>query len=111
MPTRVQLSRAKGWRMPENTVKVDRTTKWGNPFTVGVAGTRARCVQLFDYMCGGYFCISRAPTLEAQGAYITMAKRDLHELRGRNLACWCPLDQPCHADALLRAANHGGEPC
>jgi len=31
-PIRVQLSRKKGWRMPANTVKVDRTTKWGNPF-------------------------------------------------------------------------------
>jgi hypothetical protein len=31
-PVRIQLSRAKGWRMPENTVKVDRSTKWGNPF-------------------------------------------------------------------------------
>lgn len=27
------------------------------------------------------------------------------ELRGRDLACWCPLDQPCHADVLLRLAN------
>jgi hypothetical protein len=26
-------------------------------------------------------------------------------LRGRNLACWCPLDQPCHADVLLELAN------
>ena len=34
-PRRVQLSRAKGWRMPPNTVKVDRTTKWGNPFKIG----------------------------------------------------------------------------
>lgn len=32
---RVQRSRQKGWRMPPNTVKVDRTTKWGNPFSVG----------------------------------------------------------------------------
>jgi hypothetical protein len=35
MPERIQLKRAKGWRMPENTVKVDRTTKWGNPFVPG----------------------------------------------------------------------------
>jgi hypothetical protein len=26
-------------------------------------------------------------------------------LRGKNLACWCPLDQPCHADVLLDLAN------
>ncbi|WP_054246412.1 DUF4326 domain-containing protein [Rhodococcus jostii] len=27
------------------------------------------------------------------------------ELPGRDLACWCPLDQPCHADILLELAN------
>jgi len=26
-------------------------------------------------------------------------------LRGKNLACWCALDQPCHADVLLELAN------
>lgn len=32
----------------------------------------------------------------------------LEPLRGRDLACWCPLDdplRPCHADTLLRLAN------
>lgn len=29
----------------------------------------------------------------------------LAPLRGRDLACWCPLDQPCHADVLLELAN------
>jgi hypothetical protein len=27
------------------------------------------------------------------------------ELAGRDLACWCPLDQPCHAAVLLAIAN------
>jgi hypothetical protein len=26
-------------------------------------------------------------------------------LKGKNLACWCKLDEPCHADFLLRLAN------
>jgi hypothetical protein len=30
---------------------------------------------------------------------------DLTELAGHDLACWCPLDQPCHADVLLELAN------
>jgi hypothetical protein len=34
-PTRIQLRLTKGWRMPPNTVKVDRSTRWGNPFKVG----------------------------------------------------------------------------
>ncbi|MDT7935250.1 MAG: DUF4326 domain-containing protein [Sphingomonadaceae bacterium] len=29
----------------------------------------------------------------------------LRVLRCKNLACWCPLDQPCHADVLLELAN------
>src|SRR5699024_4075911 len=31
------------------------------------------------------------------------------ELSGRVLACWCPLDQPCHADVLIEIANERGE--
>ena len=33
-PIRIQLRRTKGWRMPENTVRVTRPSKWGNPFVV-----------------------------------------------------------------------------
>ena len=29
----------------------------------------------------------------------------IRALKGRDLACWCPLDQPCHADVLLEIAN------
>jgi hypothetical protein len=28
-----------------------------------------------------------------------------HDLAGHDLACWCPLDQPCHADVLFELAN------
>jgi hypothetical protein len=35
MPDRIQLSRAAGWRMPPNTVKVDRSTLYGNPWAAG----------------------------------------------------------------------------
>lgn len=40
-PVRVQLRRLKGWRMPENTVKVCRPSKWGNPWKVGVDGVHS----------------------------------------------------------------------
>ncbi len=96
-PTRIQLSRLKGWRMPANTVKVDRTTKWGNPFVVGVDGTREECVDQFALMF--------AQGDRSTHAYMTMAKAHLEELRGKNLACWCSLDLPCHADVLLEIAN------
>jgi hypothetical protein len=31
------------------------------------------------------------------------------ELAGRDLACWCPPGEPCHADVLLQVANRTGE--
>ena len=54
MAERIQLSRKKGWRMPSNTVKVDRTTKWGNPAIVGKDGTQPECVYLYVLMLAGY---------------------------------------------------------
>lgn len=104
-PHRVQLRRAKGWRMPPNTVKVDRTTPWGNPFVVGRDGTQERCVQLFRNLLGGYLCLSSGPGMKDQQAYLAHAGAHVDELRGKNLACWCALDKPCHADVLLRVAN------
>lgn len=100
---RVQLSRAKGWRMPENTVKVDRSTRWGNPFKLhgdGYPMTAEVAVMLFerhvtDEKRLGWVMAGRLTNLED-------VRR---ELRGKNLACWCGLDQPCHADVLLRLAN------
>lgn len=98
MPERIQLSRKKGWRMPPNTVKVDRSTKWGNPYTIkgaraaGYKGTDAEiarmCVDEFRAWMRGW----RHDELRAS-------------LRGKNLACWCPADQSCHADVLLEVAN------
>jgi hypothetical protein len=38
------------------------------------------------------------------------AQYDIAPLRGKNLACWCALDQPCHADVLLELANSGERP-
>ena len=93
-PLRVQLSRRKGWRMPENTVKVGRPGKWGNPYkedrTEG-GKDRAWAVSAF-----------RAHYHNDQ-EYRALVVR---ALRGKNLACWCPLDGgPCHADVLLDWAN------
>jgi hypothetical protein len=101
---RVRLSRAKGWRMPPNTVKVDRATCWGNPFVVGRHGTAAECVDLYRKLASGLICLSTGNIQEQQTARANMlvARTDL---RGRNLACWCALDKPCHADVLLEISN------
>jgi hypothetical protein len=94
-PSRIQLSRRKGWRMPSNAVKVDRSTPFGNPYQAGTDGNgdRAYLAGLFrDY-------------LNREGAGSALADRARRELRGKNLACWCPLGGPCHADVLLEIAN------
>lgn len=89
-PQRVQLSRKRGWRMPPDTVKVDRSTRWGNPFLIGRDGTREECMARFRE-----YAIGDMEFLEAVRK----------ELRGHHLACWCRLDEACHADTLIELAN------
>lgn len=112
-PKRIQLSRAKGWRMPANAVKVDRSTPWGNPFKVdacretGYRGTdeqiAARCVGAFEAWLGPFWRDNwQGPESEAARSRIL---DNIHELRGKDLACWCKLGAPCHADVLLELAN------
>lgn len=95
--------------MPPNTVKVDRTTDWGNPFYVapepegGITDDRwcmtaAEAVSKFRWFQkqpGNLLVGDRCPKPLSIAAY----------LRGKNLACWCKLGTPCHADVLLEIAN------
>lgn len=93
-PKRIQQRRTKGWRKPEGAIAVGRGTRWGNPYSVKEFG-QALVVQ-------GY----RAALVE--GRLVRATVEDVRrELAGRDLMCWCPLDQPCHADVLLEIANGG----
>lgn len=106
MPERVQLSRTKGWRMPPNTVKVDRSTIFGNPFTVQGArdaGYKGSDAEL-QAMCASFFRNAMLRRLPA----VTTHLQHIEELRGKNLACWCKPGTPCHADVLLEFANREG---
>lgn len=105
-PRRIRLSRAKGWKMPPNTVKVDRSTRWGNPFLVTSRRPRTRAVELYQIMLLlGFGVVGEEPTLTVQREYLMFARAYLHDLRGKNLACWCPPGAPCHADVLLKIAD------
>ena len=110
MPKRIQRKRAKGWRMPENAIYVGRPTRYGNPFIVGRDGTRAECLELYFALGSGYLVLtSKATMKEQKRAYRAM--RDAQKyLRGKDLACWCPLNKPCHADVLLKLANGTAPP-
>ena len=97
-PHRVQLSRKAGAKLPPNTVVVSRPSKWGNPFKVTPERSQILAVGAFQTWL----------TVEGVTAGIPERKQwmldHLHELRGKNLACWCK-GTPCHADVLLRLAN------
>jgi hypothetical protein len=97
MPQRIQRKRIKGWRMPANAVYVGRPTKWGNPYYLGSLRKP-----------GGELGMSQVIENYRHwilGGGVGKDKLDPKELRGKDLACWCPLDQPCHADVLLELAN------
>jgi Domain of unknown function (DUF4326) len=97
-PQRIRLSRRAGWRKPAGAVVVSRPSKWGNPFRVDRDRSRAEAVELY------------AKAIERDDAELLgFTVADVRaELAGRDLACWCPLDEPCHADVLLRVANEAG---
>lgn len=90
--------------MPQGAIKVDRSTPWGNPFVVGRDGTRERVVELFRLLLAGYICVSCRVDAKALIDYRSYLAEHLDELRGKDLACWCPTDASCHADVLLEAA-------
>jgi len=125
-PCRIQRKRTKGWKMPENTIYVGRPSKWGNPLRLlGEmiyidAGYRRKILDkwvlvnsypgasieevifLYKQLWKEDECINY--DLEYWRNYL-QHNFDLSELKGKNLACFCSLESPCHADVLLRLAN------
>ena len=93
-PVRIQRKRSKGWKMPPNTVSVTRPGIFGNHVALvcGAEKDPPRAVEIFR----GWVDKVASPAWKA---------RVRQDLIGKNLACWCALDQPCHADVLLEIAN------
>lgn len=92
--------------MPAGAVYVGRPTRWGNPYVVG--GSVAVLAPVANHNPTSRIVqdIHHAIDLYRQWLFHQERGRDLiPELRGKDLACWCPLDQPCHADVLLEIAN------
>lgn len=84
--------------MPKGVVYVGRPTEWGNPYRpgdpdpmlIGATIDAKAAVRMFRWAC------------EANELWVAHVRA---ELRGQDLACWCKLDAPCHADVLLEIAN------
>ena len=106
-PQRIQRKRSKGWRMPEGVVYVGRPGRWGNPWSTSTryesdtwrVRTAAEAVERYTD------AIRRNDAGDRFHRECPTSEQIRADLAGRDLACWCPLDQPCHADVLLRIAN------
>ena len=75
--------------IPPNAVYIGRPSKWGNPFAIGVHGTREFVIEKYREW------LFERPEL------IEVVKR---ELVGKDLICYCS-PKPCHGDVLIEVAN------
>jgi hypothetical protein len=76
--------------MPPNTVYVGRPTKYGNPYSMADGLERETCIEFYEAWLQDQ--LRKDPHL-------------LDPLKGKDLACFCPLDKPCHADVLLQVQD------
>lgn len=129
MPNRIQRQRTKGWKKPQDAIAVSRGTKWGNPFKlIGDiiyvnAGYRRKMLDKWVYLCNGNIDgliqlyeslfvdvpeIIESP-VSNEYDYIFWKSHfsalNLNEIKGKDLMCFCKLDEKCHADILLKLAN------
>lgn len=112
MPNRTQLSRAKGSKLPFRTVKVDRTTRFGNPYRIGEP-IDMKQVRRWGWEISPegrkHVCKDAAEAVAKfrHALFWDVAIHDFirNELGGKDLACWCGPDDPCHAEVLLQIAN------
>lgn len=123
---RIQRKRAKGYKMPENTISCARPGKWGNPLKVvpgdqypgfgkiyvhgwmhnawydtGLYGDVTDIIHMFRLMTKGTSFMN--VKLQVWSDYFS--KLDYSELKGKNLACFCKEGAACHCDVLLEIAN------
>lgn len=127
---RIQLRRTKGYRKPEGAVVVSRPSKHGNPFPVHgdwimtlfrswatgcpvplgpLAAPTGGTIEFGDGTAVAFSDHARGVAAlgaaHSEAPAVPPPPSSYEELRGKDLACWCPLDQPCHADVLLELAN------
>jgi len=81
----VNLRTCKDFGTRVGDVRIDRATKWGNPFKISNGCSRSQSIFLYE----NYF--------------VKHLLKDIEELRGaRRLGCWCkPLN--CHGTVILDA--------
>lgn len=114
-PIRIMRSRKRGSRQPAGAIYVGRPTLWGNPFTIDRWGHQSAIGLHKRWLTAGIsalrleamgFCPNEIDALERRRCNVLT---NLHRLHGHDLACWCPLTSPCHADLLLALAPQYAE--
>jgi hypothetical protein len=108
LPRRIQCSRAEDWRAPEGATYVGSSSRWGNPFRVKAPVDLWQANQ-WGWQLSRPNLVCRTAT-EAVSKFVEKLSLPDHceiaaHLCGRDLICWCSLDEPCHADVLLAVAN------
>ena len=72
--------------LPPDVVRIDRATRWGNPYRIGA-----------------YPAFDRGEVIVAYRAWLARQLVDdpafLEPLRGKRLGCWCA-PEPCHGDVI-----------
>lgn len=114
MPARIKRERTRGWRLAAATTNplgariVDRTSRFGNPFTIAMAeetgydDPRKAVVGAFIEWLRGNRDMWQSDEGDLRRERILA---DLPSLRGKDLACPCEPGEDCHGDELLRVAN------
>lgn len=86
-------------REEDYDILVDRNSKWGNPFSHKVK-SRAK-----------YIVKTRKESIDCHREWLTSGEgkyllEDLHELKGKKIACWCKINQSCHSDIIIKLVNN-----
>jgi hypothetical protein len=125
-PRRIQLSRAKGWKLTDqstNYVIVDRSGVWGNPWTIRPAGKRWLVLLNDAWPVLGTFDTKTEARVFSVDRFRTWLTDDtfaelhpslawdrawvlghLGDLAGKDLCCWCD-EGPCHCDVYFELLN------
>ena len=131
---RIQRKRTAGWRMPEDGVYAGRGSAYGNPFAIVKIKERQYnnpyyCIKLViinelslqiyqTIDLNQYFEPNQVKKVAVKlyEKYIKLDHQEAgnnsilskmrRELPGKKIVCWCPLDQPCHVDIIIKLINN-----
>lgn len=79
-------------------VYIGRGSPFGNPYAIGIDGTRDEVIDKFE-------AYARKVGFRGPGRPQNEFRRSVISLRGKVLGCWCGYGRRCHGDVLLTLAE------